>query len=138
MLKNSNGLGEEHFAHLYLYTFPDQQSGQGDFGRKRLLGYNQCNRDPQLSVHVKSRLHIHYLLMSAVWSRKMYFPLWCISQFDQPSVISHALYQCGYNLVHLLYGKILPPDYCGFNCKQNIWEGREPGRGACWGQIYNC
>lgn len=29
---NSSGLGEEQLAHLYLYTFPAQRSGQGDFG----------------------------------------------------------------------------------------------------------
>lgn len=35
-VKEQQCLGKEHCAHWYLYTFPDQLSGQGDFGRKRL------------------------------------------------------------------------------------------------------
>lgn len=109
--------------------------------RKTLLEYSWCNLGPQLSVRVKSYLHIHYILMSAVWSKDMYFPLWCISQFAQPSV--NLL--CSVS-VWVKFGpftvwiRSIPPDYCVSNCKQNIWVGREPAGEFAGGKyiIVNC
>ena len=108
---------------------------------KTLLQYSWCNLDLQLSVHVKNRLHIHYLLMSAAWSREMCFPFWCISQFAQLSV--NLLYSVSAWVLFspfTVWIRSFPTDYGVFNCKQNIWGGREPGGEFTGGKyiITNC